>query len=215
MLLCRDKEQTMGHLRDLCDADNAVLLVIDVQGKLFEMTFNHDRFKPLVAKMLKAADLFSVPVLLTEQYPRGLGHTDPELKSVYDALETDKHLLEKTSFGCCGDAGFNETLGQVTAAVHQRRGGDDPKRPVDIIVTGAETQVCVQQTVLELLTRQGYRVVVLEDVTGGRVEAYHDTAIARFRQCGAVITCYESVLFEWTRTKDDPRFKAMSAIVKG
>ena len=205
----------MGHLRDLCDADNAILLVIDVQGKLFEMTFNSARVKPLVARMLRAADLFCVPVILTEQYPRGLGHTVPELMAVYESLSTDKHLLEKTSFGCCGDAAFNETLGRVTAAVHQRRSGDDPRRPVDIIVAGIETQVCVQQTVLELLARQGYRVVVLEDVTGGRVEAYHNTAIARFRQCGAVISCHESVLFEWTRTKDDPRFKAMSAIVKG
>ncbi len=205
----------MGHLRDLCDADNAILLVIDVQGKLFEMTFNSAQVKPLVARMLRAADLFSVPVILTEQYPRGLGHTVPELMAVYEALSTEKHLLEKTSFGCCGDAGFNGVLGEVAAAVHQRRSGDDPKRPVDIIVAGAETQVCVQQTVLELLQRQGYRVVVLEDVTGGRVEAYHNTAIARFRQCGAVISCYESVLFEWTRTKDDPRFKAMSGIVKG
>jgi nicotinamidase-related amidase len=205
----------MGHLRDLCDADNAILLVIDVQGKLFEMAFNSAQVKPLVSRMLRAADLFSVPVILTEQYPRGLGHTAPEVMEVYEALTTDKHLLEKTSFGCCGDAGFNEALGEVTAAVHQHRSGDDPKRPVDVIVVGIETQVCVQQTVLELLTRQGYRVVVLEDVTGGRVEAYHNTAIARFRQCGAVISCYESVLFEWTRTKDDPRFKAMSAIVKG
>ena len=78
---------------------------------------------------------------------------------------------------------------------------------------GIESQVCVQQTTLELL-RQGYRVVVLQDCTGSRVEEYHEIALRRFRQCVAVISNFESLSFEWTRTKNNACFKQMSAIVR-
>lgn len=204
----------MGHLRDLCDADNAVLLVIDVQGKLFELAFNSERLGPAVARLMRVAELFRVPLLLTEQYPRGLGHTAPQIAAIYDTLQTDRLLLEKTSFGCCGEAGFDARLGEIAGVVRARRGGD-PGRPVDLIVAGIETHVCVQQTVLALLAQPGYRVVVLQDATGSRLQDCHEIAIARFRQCGAVISCYESVSFEWARSKDDPRFKQLSAIIKG
>jgi nicotinamidase-related amidase len=84
---------------------------------------------------------------------------------------------------------------------------------VDLVVMGIETHVCVQQTVLELLRRH-HRVVVLQDCTGGRNEDNHRIALERFRQCGAILTCFESLAFEWTRTKDHAHFKQMSGLVK-
>ena len=86
---------------------------------------------------------------------------------------------------------------------------------MDVIVAGIETHVCVQQTVLALLARPGHRVVVLQDATGSRLQEHHEIAIARFRQCGAAVSCHESVSFEWARSKDDARFKQLSAIIKG
>ncbi len=201
------------YLMELCEASNAVLLVIDLQGKIFQMAFNHDALKKVAGKVMRVADLFEVPVVLTEQYPKGLGHTDPDLMDVYDGLKSDKHLLAKDSFGCCGDADFLRVLGKVAAGVRASRGPGDPDRPVDVIVTGIETHVCVQQTVLELL-RRDYRVVVLQDCTGGRIAENHAVAMERFRQCGAVISNFESLAFEWARTKAHPKFKAMSAIVR-
>jgi nicotinamidase-related amidase len=200
------------NLFNLCDADNAILLVIDPQGKIFRMAYNTEQLALIIGKAMKLADLYRVPVVLTEQYPKGLGETVPEIRSVFDALATHKQFVVKNYFGCCGEPGFNEITRDLANDVRSTRSGDTA-RPVDIIVVGIETQVCVQQTVLELL-KQNYRVVVLEDCTGSRVEQYHNIAISRFRQCGAVISNFESLSFEWTRTKDNPNFKAMSAIVK-
>jgi nicotinamidase-related amidase len=189
--------------------------VIDLQGKLYEMAFNSDQLKELVPKVMRLADLFAVPMVMTEQYPKGLGHTAPSIRALYDEISTEKHLLEKSFFGCCGEPGFNELIRTLTSSVQDARTEwSDPDRPLEILVLGIETHVCVQQTVLELLKR-GYRVVVLEDCTGCRSEASHRIAIERFRQCGAIISSYESVAFEWARTKDDERFKQMSAIIKG
>lgn len=198
--------------RELCTPDNAVLLVIDVQGRLAELVHESARLRQVVGKTLRLADLFGVPVVMTEQYPRGLGPTVPELRAVFDSLGGEKHLLAKTAFGCCGEPDFNALLSHVADGVRQRRAGD-VRRAVDVVVVGMETHVCVQQTVLELLGR-GYRVVLLADGVSGRVPEYHRLALERFRQCGAVVTSYESVAFEWARSKDHPRFKEMSALIK-
>lgn len=200
------------NLLNLCDADNAILLVIDPQGKIFRMAYNTEQLALYINKAMKLADLYRVPVVLTEQYPKGLGETVSEVRTVFEALGTHKRFFVKNYFGCCGEPGFNETIRELANEVRSTREGGT-SRPVDVIVVGIETQVCVQQTVLELL-KQDYRVVVLEDCTGSRIERYHNIAIARFRQCGAVISNFESLSFEWTRTKDNPNFKTMSAIVK-
>ncbi|MEP0814704.1 MAG: isochorismatase family protein [bacterium] len=200
------------HLLDLCDADNAILLVIDPQGKIFRMAYNTEQLSVLISKIMRVAALYKIPVVLTEQYPKGLGETAPELREVFDALETEKHHFVKDFFGCCGEPGFNELIARLATEIKKKRIGD-AERPVDIVVVGIETQVCVQQTVLELL-KQGYRVVVLQDCTGSRVKEYHKIAIKRFHRAGAVISNFESVAFEWTRTKNNACFKQMSAIVR-
>jgi nicotinamidase-related amidase len=132
---------------------------------------------------------------------------------VFDALGTEKHQVDKNAFSCCGEAPLRDLLEGVTAAARVRRGNAEPERPIDIVVTGIETHVCVQQTTLELL-KQGHRPLVLQDGVGARSEMAHNIALARFRQCDAVVTNFESLAFEWTRTKDNARFKPMSELVK-
>ena len=197
---------------ELSDAGNAFLLVVDIQGKIARMVQGSHELQTRVAKLLRVADLFDVPVVVTEQYPKGLGKTATELAGLLEQLNLEKHLFTKSFFGCCGEPGFDQLMSVVADGVRKRqKSGLD--RPVDVIVVGIETHVCVQQTVLELLARR-FRVILLEDCVSSRTTDCHRIALERMRQCGAVISCFESIVFEWARTKDHPRFREMSAIVK-
>ena len=193
---------------ELSQSDHAVLLLIDFQGKIFDMAFNHSELLERSQKLLDLAELFQVPVVVSEQYPKGLGPTHPDLTQKLEMMQTEKHMVVKTHFGCCGEPGFNELLSKVTRSRKGKNG-----EPCEIIVCGIESHICVLQTVLGLL-RLGYRVSVLEDCIGGRHERLHDQAVERFRQAGAVLSNFESLAFEWTFCKDHPNFKKMSSLMK-
>lgn len=198
----------------LCRADNAVLLVIDLQGKLFSLIPNHPQIQRRVEALLRLAALFETPTLLTEQYPGGLGPTDAGVLARFEALTGERHRVEKTSFGCCGEPGFSDLLANVAARVRQCRAPAAARRPVDVVVAGVEAHVCVHQTVMELLQQPQYRVVLLQDAVGSRDESYRQMALRRFQGAGVLLSNLESLAFEWTRSKDHPHFKAMSAIIK-
>lgn len=190
---------------ELADATRSILVVIDLQGKLTSMVHRPDLVLAASQRLLRLADLFDVPVVLTEQYPQGLGETHPEVLEVFDALEVPKRRLSKISFGCCGDSNFEETL-------HELR-PDVPAGKLQLVVAGIEAHVCVMQTVLEAL-RAGHQVQLCWEAVSGRGAEYREWALARMQQAGAVITNHESVAFEWARDKDHPRFKAMSALIR-
>lgn len=180
----------------LCDAARGQLLILDIQERLAgampadgmsTMTRNSGR-------LLAAAALLDVPVLRSEQYPRGLG---PTVEALRDLLPPTMQGFEKTSFSCCGADGFN-------AAIATRE---------QVVICGMETHVCVLQTALELLA-QGREVYVVEDAVVSRTEANKRNALERMRQAGVVITNYESVLFEWLRNARHEHFKAVSALLK-
>jgi nicotinamidase-related amidase len=154
---------------------------------------------------MKLAALFSRPVILSEQYPEGLGPTDRDVRAVFDEIDTPKRCVEKVSFGCCGDDGFNKALGELLpgVAVEDRQ----------IVVAGIEAHVCVMQTVLELL-RAGSEVHVCWECVSGRGEEYRRHALDRMQQAGAAITNHESVAFEWSRSKDHQAFKAMNRLLR-
>jgi nicotinamidase-related amidase len=190
---------------ELLDANRSALVVIDLQGTLLEMTWRWERVVAATNRLMKLAAIFGRPVILTEQYPRGLGTTHPEVREVFDALETPKRFIEKVSFGCCGDAGFTGALDDVLpgVAVQDRQ----------IAIAGIEAHVCVMQTVVELL-RAGSAVHVCWECVSGRGEEYCQRALDRMQQAGAVITNHESVAFEWARTKDHDGFKAMNRLLR-
>ena len=190
---------------ELLDARRSILVVIDLQGKLVEMVHRPGLVLEVTKRLLKLAELFEVPVVLTEQYPKGIGPTHPDIRAAFDALPVPKFFLEKTAFGCCGDAGFEGLLAQA-------RPGLPPARR-QVVVVGIEAHVCVMQTVLELL-QSGHQVHLCWEAISGRGEEYRRHALERMAQAGAVITNHESVAFEWARHKDHPRFKAMSALFK-
>jgi nicotinamidase-related amidase len=189
----------------LLDSSRSILVVIDLQGKLVHMVQRPALVLETTRRLLRLADLFSVPVVLTEQYPKGIGPTETSIREAYDGLSTPTFFLEKTAFGCCGDAGFESLLQQA------RPGLPPPKR--QIVVAGIEAHVCVMQTVLELLA-SGHEVHLCWDAISGRGEEYRKHALDRMAAAGATITNHESVAFEWAHDKNHPQFKALSALMK-
>jgi nicotinamidase-related amidase len=189
----------------LAEADRSVLVVIDLQGKLVEMVHRPPLVLAATERLLRLADLFGVPVVVTEQYPRGLGPTHPQILEVFASLSVPHRRFEKTAFGCCGAPGFGQVLAEL-------RPGVPPARR-QLVVAGIEAHVCVMQTVLEALAG-GSEAHVCWDAVSGRGEEYRSWALARMQQAGAAITNHESVGFEWARDKDHPRFRDLSALLK-
>ncbi len=190
---------------ELLDVNRSIVLVIDLQGKLMEMIERPRLVIDATRRLLKLADLFSVPVLLTEQYPKGLGGTHAEVREEFDELKVAKRFIDKTSFGCCGDPGFENALRELRPglAAAQRQ----------IVIAGIEAHVCVMQTVLELL-RQGSQPHLCWECISGRGAEYRRHALERMSRAGAVITNHESVAFEWARDKNHPQFRAFSALFR-
>ena len=189
----------------LLDPARSILVVIDLQGKLVHMVHRAPMVLEASRRLMRLADLFQVPVVLTEQYPKGIGPTEESVRAVFDGLAAPRFHLEKTAFGCCGDPGFEGALAQA-------RPGLEPARR-QVVVAGIEAHVCVMQTVLELRAA-GAEVHVCWDAVSGRGEEYRRHALERMAAAGATITNHESVAFEWARTKDHPSFKALSALLK-
>lgn len=189
----------------LLDAGRSILVVIDFQGKLVQMVHRPAMALEATRRLMRLADLFAVPVVLTEQYPKGIGPTEASIRATFDGLSAPTFFLEKTAFGCCGDAGFE-------ALLEKARPGLAPVRR-QIVIAGMETHVCVMQTVLELLA-SGHEVHVCWDAVSGRGEEYRRHALERMAAAGATLTNHESVAFEWARDKNHPQFKALSALLK-
>lgn len=195
----------MSHATDLLEADRSVLSVIDEQGKLMEMIHRPRLVLDATARLLKLAEMFRVPVVLTEQYPEGLGPTHADVRREYDALTTWKRHVTKTSFGCCGDPGY-------LAALAEARPGLAPGR-LQVVVAGIEAHVCVMQTVLELL-RRDVGVFLCWEAISGRGAEYRAHALERMAAAGAVLTNHESVAFEWARDKNHACFKRMNTLFR-
>ena len=190
---------------ELAHLDRSILVVIDLQGKLVEKVHRPSLVLAATQRLLELAQLFGVPVVLTEQYPRGLGPTHPEILARFEALTVPKWRFEKSAFGCFGEPGFEEALAEVRPGL----------APADrqLVVAGIETHVCVMQTVLEAL-RMGQQVHLCWEAVSGRGAEHRSWALERMRQAGAVVSNLESIAFEWARHKDHAQFKALSALLK-
>ena len=190
----------------LADPARSVVVVIDLQGKLMDMVWRPELVLRATDRLMRLAEIYEVPVLLTEQYPEGLGPTHPDIRATYDALATPKRELQKLSFGCCGEDGFEELLETMLPGVAPDRR--------QIVVAGIEAHICVVQTVLELL-RQGSSVYLCAECVSSRGAGFRHWALRRMEQAGCVLTNHESVGFEWARDKDASAFKPMSRLFRG
>lgn len=186
----------MTHSAQLTPQDS-LLLVVDVQERLFAaMDPEHREDMVRNIKVLAAAARrLGFPILVTEQYPKGLGHTLPEIKDALGNVAS----IEKVSFSCCEAQGFTE---QLTAAGKTR-----------IILTGMEAHVCVLLTALGLL-EAGYAVHVVADAVCSRSRENWRIALDQIRQAGAIVTSTETVLFQLLGRADTEDFKALQPLVK-
>jgi len=209
---------TTGFQPHLAGADSSVVVVIDLQERLLPLIDGYERLTKNMVKLIRLAGLFGVPVILTEQYPQGLGRTTPVVKEAFDALTTEKHFVVKDSFSCNLEPTFIEKLVEIEQRmlVAQSRiminDGIRP-RPIDVIIAGIESHVCVWQTVMGLLPLE-YYVRVVHDCVGSRDAANKKWALLSMLAMGALVTSHESVAFEWARDKNHPQFRAMNRMMK-
>jgi nicotinamidase-related amidase len=177
---------------ELLASENSLLLVVDVQEKLLPTIAGGPRLVWNIQRLIKAATALSVPVITSEQYPKGLGPTVSELRDT-------SPVFEKRAFSC----GSCEELQR-----HVQESGR-----FQLVVVGMETHVCILQTVLDLLA-QGYRVHVPADAVAARGTLDHDVALRRIEAAGGTITTTEGAMFEWCHTSDRPEFKFISSLIR-
>ncbi|MFC2115666.1 hydrolase [Bacteroidota bacterium] len=175
--------------------DKTAALIIDIQERLFPHIYEHETFSHNTGILIRGLQILKIPLHVTQQYSKGLGPTIPALQSLFDPFIH----LEKTSFSCCDEPEIIRTLE-----------GSERKC---IIIAGIEGHICVLQTVIDLLEKQ-YLPVVIEDCVSSRRLSDKKTSIRRMRKEGAIISTYESILFELCRFSGTDEFKAISGLVK-
>ena len=182
---------------DKLDVDRALVLGIDLQTALLPSIHHSADVIAQGCKLLAGVRVLELPVLATEQYPKGIGATEPKVRAALDAAGAV--LLEKLTFSAVDEPSVREELRRI----------DCPQ----VIVLGIEAHVCVQQSVLDLLA-QDYQVFVCADAVGSRSPLDYERALARMQQAGAAVTTVESVLFELCHRCDTARFKALLPAIK-
>ena len=180
-------------------ASESAAVVVDVQTRLYPHMFESEGLAERIILLIKGLRLFSVPMLATQQYTRGLGPTlSPVLRALKEAgMQGDP--AEKLCFSCMDNADFRGRLQQL----HRRR----------VILVGIESHVCVAQTALDLL-EAGMTPVLIADCVSSRREADKQTALSRLAAAGAVVTSAEAILFELCREAGTDTFRALSRLVK-
>jgi nicotinamidase-related amidase len=174
------------------DRERAALVVVDVQEAFRNAVPDFEAVADRAAKLVEGAKEIGIPVVVTEQYPRGLGKTVPELA---EHLPAGTAPMEKVRFSAAEAEGFDLD-------------GRD-----QALVCGIETHVCVNQTVLDLIG-EGVETHVASDAVGSRTAANRELGLHKMERAGAVLTSVETALFELLRGSDAPEFKRVQALVK-
>ncbi len=175
--------------------EQSLLLVIDVQGKLFELMHHRGHLAHVIPKLIQAARFLEVPIIHTEQAPDKIGKT---VDSISSLMNGQKPIL-KRSFSCMRSSEFMEIL-----SFHGRR---------QIVIAGIEAHVCVYQTVADLMER-GFEVQVVTDAVSSRHEHCVEIGLERMKEAGAKMTCGEMIICEWMKSADHPKFKDVMKLIK-
>ena len=175
--------------------DHASALIIDIQERLFPFIFENEKLLKNLSILIEGLKALSIPILVTEQYVKGLGPTVAPVASLIEGIKR----TEKMCFSCCDEPRIAEAIAIA---------GKD-----NIIIAGIESHVCVLQTVIDL-QHNGYHPVIVEDCISSRRENDKRIALKRMRYEGAIITSCESILFELLRYSGTEQFKAISRLVK-
>lgn len=182
----------------LADAAKSTLLLVDMQERLLPAMTGGAEAEARCAILLKAAKALELPVAVSEQYPKGLGHTVPGLKAEIG----DAPVFEKLAFSCWKDRPLKDHL------IRHHEGG----RPL-VILAGIEAHVCVMQTAADL-SAAGFGVLAVADAMASRSLSSHALALERMRQHGVQVVNTEMVVFELLGQAGTAQFKALSALVR-
>jgi len=176
-------------------AEDACLVVVDIQGKLADAMYDKKSLFRNVRILIKAAQQLHIPLLLTEQVPKSLGPTIEQISELLDNNEP----IGKSAFSCCGEPAFREKLSELGRK--------------DVILCGIETHVCIYQTAVDLVNLE-FRPQVIADAVSSRTEENKRRALQRIADEGAKISGVEMILFELLQSSEHPAFKAVSRLIK-
>lgn len=177
------------------DKDNVALLIVDIQERLANVMNMREEVVKNCLHLIELSKMMNIPVVVTEQYPKGIGQTVAEIK---DALPSYQPI-EKLTFSCCEEPDFLNEIKKLNKKT--------------IILTGMETHICVLQTCIGLLN-DGYNVHLVSDAVCSRAKKNWKTGVGFMRDAGAAITCTETVLFQLLKVAGTEEFKAISKRIK-
>lgn len=183
-------------------AGSSFLLMVDIQERLMQAICNRAEVVSNAVKILTAARELSVPSIVSEQYPKGIGPTLPELKSL---IPQDTTILEKVEFSCCanpkfGDAFLNLSFGSGTKDT--------------VILFGVETHICVLATAMDIIEKYNLNVVIAADACGSRTEQNHELALEAARSIGCLVVPTETVIYQMLEKAGTSEFKALLPLFK-
>jgi nicotinamidase-related amidase len=179
----------------LLSKNEAVLVIVDIQERLAAVMSERKKVVDNCLHLIEVSKLLNIPIVLNEQYPKGLGPTVSEIREALHPCGP----LEKMTFSCCRGGAFSDVL----AASGRKK----------VILAGMETHVCVLQTAVDLL-KTGYLVHLTKDATCSRTPDNFNTATEFMRDAGAVINCTETVLFQLLEKAGTDEFKVISKRIK-
>lgn len=189
-------------MRKSIEAMSSFLLMIDIQEKLLTAMYNKDEVLSNSAKLLTAARELSLPAIISEQYPKGIGSTVPELSAL---IPEGSPVINKLEFSCCQNPGF----GDAFLNLRFNSGSKDTA-----IIFGIETHICVLGTALDLQEKYGLNVVVVADSCGSRSRENHSLAIEAMRAAGCFVVPTETVIYQLLGKAGTPQFKALLPLFK-
>ncbi|TLT01035.1 hydrolase [Aliarcobacter cibarius] len=175
--------------------NDTLFCLVDVQEKLFLHIGNKEKLEKNLPILIKGMKVLNVPIIVNEQYKKGIGETIEPLKTLVNKYK----FYEKTTFSACQTEEILEIFKQSGKK--------------NIVVAGIETHVCVLQTCIDLL-ENNFNVILVTNCCGSRKKLDHKMAIKRLIQAGAIPTTYESILFELTVDSKNPNFKEISSLIK-
>jgi nicotinamidase-related amidase len=176
-------------------AENALLVVIDIQGKLASLMYDKEKFYDNCVRMIQAARVLEIPVIWNEQLPDKLGQTIDKIKAEFEGQTP----LIKSSFSCCGNPEFAERL---------KSGGKK-----QVILIGMESHVCVYQTAIDLIAKN-YEVYPVIDAISSRFPVNRQLGFDAMKNLGCKLTSVEMSLFEMLREATGEKFKKIVRIIK-
>lgn len=185
----------MSHPRIL-DRNRTALVIVDIQEAFRNVIPDFERLASRAKIALRGFQILNLPIIITEQYPKGLGGTVDELM---DVVPDDFEIIEKTAFSSCGATPFLEQLRATDVS--------------QIVLCGVETHVCVNQTAHDLLT-EAFEVHILNNAVGSRHKEDKATAISKMKMNGVVPSCVEMALFELLRDSKAEHFKEIQNLIK-